>query len=332
MRTLTSISAVAAAVCIAWWAILVPPAQAGSPQEFVRLYNGKDLSGWEVQGGKIDAWKADGPMLSCVGPGGGWLRTARQYSDFVLRLEYRLPPGGNSGVGIRFPGTGNPAHDGMELQLLDDDHPKYAKLKAAQYTGSIYYQVAARRGATKPAGQWNRMEITARGPFITVVLNGQTITQADIDRYTKAQGPYKPLADRPRVGYVGLQSHGTRVDFRNIELKDLTTSSETGLRYIDLAVGDGDVVPAGATVKVRYTARLANGTRFDGTDDEPVQLDLKSALPGIAEGVAGMRVGGRRQLIIPPKLGYGPRGAGKTVPPNATLVYDIQVLAVQAKP
>src|SRR5437870_1920976 len=68
------------------------------PKDFVALYDGKDLSGWEVQDGRIEAWKADGEILSCVAEGGGWLRTTKQYSDFILKVDYRIPPGGNSGV------------------------------------------------------------------------------------------------------------------------------------------------------------------------------------------------------------------------------------------
>lgn len=191
---------------------------------FVHLYNGKNLKGWEVQGGKLDSWLADGELLSCVKPGGGWLRTKKTYSDFILRLEYRIPPKGNSGVGLRFPGTGNPAHDGMEIQILDDDDAMYRNLNPAQYTGSIYYQAAAKRGATKPPGEWNAFEITCRGPHVKVVLNGKVVTDANVEEYTEGKGGHTPLSKRPRSGYVGLQSHGSRVDFRNIELKDLTGS------------------------------------------------------------------------------------------------------------
>ena len=87
----------------------------------MKLYNGKDLTGWHAKNGKIEAWKANGEMISCVAPGGGWLTSDKVYGDFELRLEYRIHAGGNSGVGIRYPAEGDPAHVGMEIQVLDDD-------------------------------------------------------------------------------------------------------------------------------------------------------------------------------------------------------------------
>lgn len=300
-------------------------------KEFQSLYNAKDLSGWTVKDGKLESWQADGKLLSCVKPGGGWLRTKRTYSDFVLRLEYRIPEGGNSGVGLRFPARGNPAHVGMEIQVLDDDAPKYAKLEAAQYTGGIYYQAAAKRGATKPPGEWNSYEITCRGPLVKIVLNGKVINEVDIDKHTKGQCGHPALADRPRSGYIGLQSHGSRVDFRKLVIKDLTTTTKSGLQYSDVTVGKGDVVPAGATVTVHYTGRLANGKKFDSSRDrnQAATFPLQRVIRGWQEGIPGMRVGGRHILIIPPELAYGERGAPGSVPPNATLIFDVQVLAIE---
>jgi hypothetical protein len=300
-------------------------------REFQALYNGKDLSGWDVKDGKLESWQADGALLSCVKPGGGWLRTKRTYSDFVLRLEYRIPAGGNSGVGLRFPATGNPAHVGMEIQVLDDDAPKYAKLNAAQYTGGIYYQAPAKRGAIKPAGEWNSYEISCIGPQVKIVLNDKVINDVDLDKYTKGEDGKTALADRPRLGYVGLQSHGSRVDFHNIAIKNLATTMKSGLQYTDLTVGKGDPVPAGATVTVHYTGRLVEGKKFDSSRDreQPATFSLERVIRGWQEGIPGMRVGGRRKLIIPPELAYGERGARGVIPPNATLVFDVQVLAIK---
>jgi len=191
-------------------------------KEFVKLYNGKDLTGWHVQNGSIEAWKADGEKLSCVKPGGGWLTSDKQYGDFELKLEYKIGPGGNSGVGLRYPSVGDPAHAGMEIQILDDDHAQYKdKLKPAQYTGGIYYQAPAKARAAKPPGSWNRYEIRCKGPLVKIRLNGELIQDVNVEEYTKAEGAYKPLAERPRVGHVGVQSHGDPVDFRNIEIREL---------------------------------------------------------------------------------------------------------------
>jgi hypothetical protein len=190
-------------------------------KEFTPLYNGKDLTGWHVQGGKLKSWKADGELLSCVAAGGGWLTSDHQYGDFELRLEYRIPPGGNSGVGLRYPAQGDPAHAGMEIQILDDDASQYRDLKPAQYTGGIYYQAAPTAKAAKPPGEWNRYVIRCKGPMITVQLNGVLIQNVNVEKFTTGEGGYLPLAQRPRKGFVGLQSHGDRVDFRKIEIREL---------------------------------------------------------------------------------------------------------------
>lgn len=193
----------------------------GKKREFTSLYNGRDLSGWHVMGGKLEAWKANGEMISCVAPGGGWLTSDEKYGDFILRLEYRIKAGGNSGVGIRYPSEGDPAHAGMEIQILDDQAPQYASLKPAQYNGGIYYQAAPKTKAAKPVGEWNRYVIRARGPQVRVVLNGVEIQNVNLDEFTKAEGAYTPLAKRPRIGHIGLQSHGDDVDFRKIEIRKL---------------------------------------------------------------------------------------------------------------
>jgi hypothetical protein len=191
--------------------------------KFEPLYNGQDLAGWHVERGVLSAWNANGPMISCVDKGGGYLATDRQYGDFVLRVEYRLPPAGNSGIGLRFlPGTW-PSTEGMELQILDDAHPKYANLGSLHKNGSIYTHIAPKVfTAGKPAGEWNRCEIRCQGPRVIVHLNGVEIQNANLDDYADSLGKGKTtLARRPRKGLVGLQSHGDPVDFRNIEIQEL---------------------------------------------------------------------------------------------------------------
>jgi hypothetical protein len=188
---------------------------------WVALYNGRDLSGWHVKNGRLASWKADGEMISCVASGGGWLTSDREYGDFELRVEYRIPPGGNSGIGIRYPEEGDPAHAGMEIQVLDDAAPQYRNLKPAQYNGGIYYQAAPSRKAAKPPGEWNRYEIRCNGSRVRVKLNGIVIQDVDVAEFTKAEGNYTPLARRPRRGFVGMQSHGDRVDFRNIRIREM---------------------------------------------------------------------------------------------------------------
>lgn len=189
---------------------------------YVSLFNGKDLAGWKVYAAKKDIWVAEDGMIVCLGNGGGWLGSERDYADFVFRLEYRLKPGGNSGVYLRAPETGHISRVGMEIQLLDDQDPRYAKLDFYQHTGSIYHVVAPTQRATKPAGQWNSMEIQADGRDIRVILNGKKIVDADLDRCLKDPAVAKEHTGLARTtGRIGLQSHTDRVEFRNLRIKEL---------------------------------------------------------------------------------------------------------------
>lgn len=189
---------------------------------FVPLFNGQDLSGWKQFASKKDAWIVEQGVLVCQSGGGGWLGSEREYADFELRLEYRLKPHGNSGVYIRAPDKGHISREGMEIQILDDFDPKYAKLDFYQYTGSIYHVVAPTRRASKPAGKWNTLTIRAHGRQVVVKLNGATIIDADLDRCLKDPAVAKEHTGLARTsGRIGLQSHTDRVEFRNIRIKEL---------------------------------------------------------------------------------------------------------------
>ncbi|MBA2485862.1 MAG: FKBP-type peptidyl-prolyl cis-trans isomerase [Nitrospira sp.] len=110
-------------------------------------------------------------------------------------------------------------------------------------------------------------------------------------------------------------------------------TTESGLKYVDLTVGTGREAAAGTQVTVHYTGWLTNGTKFDSSVDrhDPFSFPIGGGkvIRGWDEGVAGMKVGGKRKLTIPPQLGYGTRGAGGVIPPNATLVFDVELLEVR---
>ena len=189
---------------------------------FVPLFDGKSLDGWKLVGGKGRGYLAEDGMIVCPADGGGNLFTEKEYANFVLRFEFRLTPGANNGIGIRAPYEGDAAYKGMEIQVLDDTHEKYKGwLKPAQVHGSIYDVIPAQQGFRKPAGEWNQEEITAAGRTIKVVLNGHTIVDADLDSVTDPEILKKHPGLARTTGHVGFLGHGTRVDFRNIRIKQL---------------------------------------------------------------------------------------------------------------
>ncbi len=188
---------------------------------FVSIFDGKSLEGWT---GSTKGYSVENGSLVCLKEGGGNLYTQKQYSDFVFRFEFRMEPGGNNGVGLRAPLSGDVAYQGMEIQLLDDYAERYKNLKPYQYCGSIYGVVPAKRGHLKPAGEWNSMEITCQGREVKVVLNGETIVDAHLD---KAAPDGKTIDGREHPGlqrtsgHLGFLGHGARVEFRNLRVKDL---------------------------------------------------------------------------------------------------------------
>jgi hypothetical protein len=186
---------------------------------FESAFNGKDLDGWA---GAVDNYEVKDGAILCKPGKGGVLHTKGEYGDFVARLEFKVPPGGNNGLAIRYPGQGDTAYSGMcELQVLDDSSPKYAKLDPRQYHGSIYGMVAATRGYQRPVGDWNFQEVTVKGSTITVELNGSVIVNADVSKVTEFMGG-KPHPGMNRTsGSFGFAGHGDAVQFRNVRIKKL---------------------------------------------------------------------------------------------------------------
>jgi hypothetical protein len=186
---------------------------------FTSLFNGQNLDGWK---GAVDSYEVADGAIRCKSGKGGVLHSPEMYGDFVARLEFKLPPGGNNGLAIRYPGEGDTAYVGMcELQVLDSEHEKYAKLDARQYHGSAYGMVAAHRGYLRPTGEWNFQVVTVQGSNIQVELNGSKILDTDLSKVTEymANSPH-PGKERTE-GYFGLAGHSDPVEFRNIEIKRL---------------------------------------------------------------------------------------------------------------
>jgi len=189
---------------------------------FTSLFNGKDLTGWTLVAKKGGGYSVQDGAIVCANGGGGNLLTDKDYDNFVLRLEFKLPPGGNSGIGLRAPLTGDVAYSGMEIQVLDQDNEKYkGVLKPWQHNGSLYNVFPATADALKPVGQWNQEEITANGPNIKVVLNGKTILDADISTVKDPAVLKKHPGLQRTTGRIGFLGHNDPVAFRNIRIKPL---------------------------------------------------------------------------------------------------------------
>ena len=187
---------------------------------FTSLFDGKSLDGWTLVGQHGAGYGVTNGVIYCAQGGGGNLFSEREFSDFVLRLEFKLEPGGNNGIGIRAPLAGDAAYSGMEIQVLDDKAPKHATIKPWQFNGSIYNIVPAKNGTAK-IGEWNSYEITALGRHIRVVLNGRTIVDADLNQVHDLETLQKHPGMFRESGHIGFLGHNDYVEFRNIRIKEL---------------------------------------------------------------------------------------------------------------
>ena len=200
--------------------------------QFASIFNGRDLSGWQ---GAVENYEVRDGAIVCKQDKGGTLFTEQSYSNFVARVEFKLPPAGNNGLAIRYPGEGAPHLDGMcELQILDSEHPNYADIDSRQYHGSAYGLVAAHRGYLRPTGEWNFQQVTVIGSRIKTELNGFTILDADLGEVRESKDGAMPAGIHNKRGYFGLAGHSDPVKFRSLAIwdlaKDRTASAETPIR------------------------------------------------------------------------------------------------------
>jgi hypothetical protein len=188
---------------------------------FTPLFNGKNLDGWKLVRPLGPGYLVEEGRIVCPANGGGNLFTEKEYANFVLRLEFKLSPGGNNGIGLRSPLEGDAAYVGMEIQVLDDPAPQYKDIKPAQHTGSIYDVFPAKLGALKPAGEWQSYEISANGRRVTIKLNGQTTVDADLDSVKDEAVLKKHPGLARKSGHIGFLGHRSHVEFRNVRIKEL---------------------------------------------------------------------------------------------------------------
>lgn len=215
----------AALVCLSW--LLVTPLFSQddlSPDEkeagFVSLFDGRTLAGWR---GATEGYTVVDGTIQCLPEKGGNLLTEKEFSDFELRMEFRLPPGGNNGVGLRAPAQGHVATEGIEIQVLDNTAEKYKTLAPYQYHGSVYGLIPAKRGYLREVGAWNEQTILMIGRKITITLNGDTIVDGDLDEALKngaMDGKEHPGANRV-MGHIGFLGHNDPVAFRKIRIREI---------------------------------------------------------------------------------------------------------------
>jgi hypothetical protein len=187
---------------------------------FTPLFDGRSLGGWTRFGGNDATWSVADGLLVCSGVGGGWLGTDRDHASFVLRLEFRMTEGSNSGVYLRAPADrSHISRTGLEIQLLDELAPKHAHIQPWQRTGAVYHVAAPLPGHQKPPGEWNAMEIKLDGPRAAIVLNGTTIVEDRLDRHPELEAEHPGL--KRTTGRIGLQCHNGRVEFRNLRIRPL---------------------------------------------------------------------------------------------------------------
>ncbi len=208
---------------------LTPPPHSSGAEElsaeeqvagYVALFDGQTLTGWT---GATDGYTVVDGAIQCLPDKGGNLLSEKDYADFTLRLEFRLPPGGNNGIGIRAPALGHVATEGIEIQILDNTAEKYKALAPYQYHGSVYGLIPAKRGYLREVGVWNDQEITCVGRKITVRLNGTVIVDGDLDealRNGALDGKEHPGARRT-TGRVGFLGHNDPVAFRHIRIREI---------------------------------------------------------------------------------------------------------------
>lgn len=187
---------------------------------FVELNNGKDLSNWI---GAVNNYEIKDGAIVCKQGKGGDLLSKDEYENFILRVEFKLPPAGNNGIALRTPLGGHSSKDGLELQVIDSDgynakHPQ-APLKPFQYHGSLYHCVGAKHGFLRPVGEWNYQEIEVRGQTIKVTLNGTKILDVDIDQFDRSQFEVSPKGLDRKKGHIGFAGHSDPVAFRSFRVK-----------------------------------------------------------------------------------------------------------------
>jgi hypothetical protein len=186
---------------------------------FESIFTGNDFTGWA---GPTDEYEIkDGAIFGKPGEG-DTIYTRKVYSDFVARLEFKVPPGGKGSLALRYPGSGDPAYVGMcKLPILDESADPAKHLDRRQMNGAAYGMVGAHAGYLRPSGEWNFEQITVRGSTVQVELNGTTILDADLSEVTEFMEKHPHPGKDRSSGHFGIAGNAGPVLFRNMRVKRL---------------------------------------------------------------------------------------------------------------
>lgn len=227
------------------------------------LYNGKDLSGWWTPG-NLASWRPAGESLILVNQNGNYLRTEKEYANFTLSLEYKMAKGGNSGIGIRTARDGWPSGDGMELQMLDE---RPGTPLTRHSTMAIYGNLEPLAKADR-SQEWNRVVVKAEGYLISAWVNGVLVQHANTAGLPE-------LRRRNLRGWIGLQDHGARTEFRNLKLLE---------------------APAGLGLEAWREPRPNSGSQL--VLERLMNSERLAVKNGIASGAAQASVAGKQEQIL----------------------------------
>jgi hypothetical protein len=203
-----------------------------TPQEqkegWILLFDGKTLDGWMTSSRQPSKTPVENGCINPHGCGGYMMVHEKDWSNFILSLDFKISKGCNSGIFVwTYPLEPRPGKDvgwnGIEMQILDSPDAGYTD------TGAIYDLVKPTENAMKPVGEWNHAEITCHNNLIEVALNGENVSRMNLDEWTQPNkrpdgAPHKfdlVFKDHPRHGYIGLQDHGSPCWFKNIKLRHL---------------------------------------------------------------------------------------------------------------
>ena len=181
-----------------------------------------DPNTFEGWAGTVDDYQINDGIIKCRPGRGGNLFTKEEFGNFSVRLKFKLPPGGNNGLAIRYPGKGNPAYDAMcEIQVLDTEHPKFKSIDPRQAHGSVYGMVAPDRGYLRDNDEWNFQQVDVTGSTVRVELNGYEILKADLSEVTEFMGDTPHPGKDRTTGHFGFAGHSDPVEFKDVQVRKL---------------------------------------------------------------------------------------------------------------